>query len=200
MRGDSGGRHVDSAHLVLAVVSTLATLAGVVVALVATDTIVISASGDTTTTEVTVPPRTVTATVTETVTAVPPLAKGGEAGGCNQEPNDDRISATLVSLGACEAVLETQNDRDWFLFETPRGGQFELVVQKEETEEESGTIIVVIYEGSNQIEDEHVAADEPFTLRQTLQPGAELAVEIVDGCGPPGGCGLGGYSLELRAL
>jgi hypothetical protein len=142
----------------------------------------------------------VTATVTETVTAMPPLAKRGGPGGCNREPNDDRISASPISLGACGAALETQNDHDWFLFETPKGGQFELIVQKEETGEEGDTIIAVIYEGSSQIEDEHVAADEPFILRQTLQPGAELAIEILDGCGPPGGCGLGGYSLELRAL
>lgn len=192
------GYHYPRAHLFLAAASTLATIAGLVVALVATDTIAISRPGESQTAEPQ-PARTVTQTVTETVTVPAPAASPEPNGPCSQEPNEDRLSAVPVSLGSCDAAIETENDRDWYRFETPSGGQFELTVQKAETSEEFGTIIATVYVDEEQVESEQVASDEPFVLRYTLAAGSELLIELIDGCSP-GGCGVGGYSFELEPL
>lgn len=179
------------------VVATLVTIAGFVLGLVATDTIEISRpdeQGPAAT--VTAPPR----TVVETVTVTAPVAADPGSGPCNGEPNEDRRSANRISLGSCEAMIETVNDRDWFLFESPAGGQVELTVQKEEGAEEFGTIIVTVFDGASEVESEHVAADEPLVLPYTLESGSEMAIEVMDGCGPPGGCGLDAYTIELDAF
>lgn len=187
-------------QLLLAAVSTLALVAGVVVALAVTDTIVIQSQVSTEFVTETEPARTVT--VTETVrrraSSPPPIATEA-VGDCSREPNEDRVSAVPIAIGTCSAAIETQNDRDWYRFESPGGGQFRLTVQKAETAEEGGTIIATLYDDAGRIESEHVAADEPLTISYTLAPGSELVLELVDGCSP-GGCGVGGYSFELEAL
>ncbi|HVQ57860.1 MAG TPA: hypothetical protein VMS60_03025 [Solirubrobacterales bacterium] len=199
MRADGPDHRYSRVQLLIACVGAIATVAGAVAAFVVTDRISISSNGTTSGETTSAPEPAETVTVTETVTVPPPISAGVDPGSCDQEPNEARIDARRISLGVCNAAIETQNDHDWYLFETPRGGQFQLTIQKELTAEESGTVIATIYDSGGEVESQHVAADEPFSFSYTLSPEAEFAIELIDGCSP-GGCGVGEYSLELEQL
>lgn len=194
---DSHGRRYAWVHLALAAISAVATIAGVMVALLATDTIVISSPGsagaETTQSE----PLVVPETVVETVTVPPPAPDVRVTGPCNREPNEQRIEATPISLGVCRAAVETGNDRDWYLFQSPRGGQVKVVVERAETKESGDVIAASLYEREGgPIATEIVASDEPFVFAHTLPPESELAIRIEDGCAPA--CEPAGYALKIE--
>jgi hypothetical protein len=194
VEGNPHGRRYERAHLAFAGICTLATVAGLIVALVATDTIVISSpnDGDAGKAEAE-PPLTVTEPVTrtESESSAPRVPAD-----CTREPNDERIEATPVALGVCRAGIETLNDQDWYRFTSPQGGPVTARIEKAESGELGDVIAVTIFEDDAQIESELVASDEPFTFPYTLASGSEMIIEIQDGCSPA--CGPSGYVLKLE--
>lgn len=193
-------RH-ERLDLFLRIVGILAAIATpIIVALIATDTIVVqgNSSAKSKTTPKSGPQRGPQSESSRPRQQLPLAVKAD--GPCNREPNEDRMSALLISLETCEAALETDNDNDWFRFESPRGGQFQLVFEKEKTSQANGSIIVTVWADQQQIESpEHLTAEKPLVIPYTLKAGSELAMELIDGCAP-GGCGLGGYSIAVKSL